>query len=130
MGHEAGCKSDGARHFYWTLRPVALLVTLIVQDSPFAWLVAHFWSQPPAAFLKAWFLESESFMGFWLASSFVIWASCIPLLVLARLAPTRPLVLRIGASHEEFGRRATEATLIWTLITIFAVIFWYGLAGW
>ena len=58
----------GAHNFFSSLRPVALLLTLIVISLPVVWLVVHFWSLPPVAFVRAWYLEPAFFLGFWLAT--------------------------------------------------------------
>jgi len=129
MGDGVEDKSEVACNFYGSLRPVALLLTLLVIFSPFVWLVAHFWSLPPVAFVRAWYLEPEFFLGFWLAYASLIWAWLVALLVLTRIAATRPLVMRRGVADEGFIRRTTEVAAIWTLITILTALIWYGLAG-
>jgi hypothetical protein len=129
MGHGENNESGRARNFFSSLRPVALFVTLSVIFSPFVWIVAHFWSLPPAAFVKAWYLEPEFFLGFWLACASLIWAWLAVLLVLTRIAATRPLVMRNGVNDERFIRHATEVTLFWTVITILTASIWYGLSG-
>jgi hypothetical protein len=128
-GAHAEGRPGGARDLYGSLRPVASLATVIVQFSPVVWLVAHFWSLPPDAFWRAWFLEPEVFVPYWLATSLVIWASFVTLLVLARFPPTRPLVLKDAAAYKVFGRRVAEAAVVWTFLAILAVFLWYGIAG-
>ena len=79
-----GGRPNGVQDLYGSLRPVVSLATVIVQTSPVVWLVAHFRSLPRDAFWRAWFLEPEVFVPYWLATSLVIWASFVTLLVLAR----------------------------------------------
>ena len=50
-------------------------------------------------------------------------------LVLAKIAATRPLVMRNGVDYERFIRQAAEVTSFWTVITILTAFIWYGLAG-
>ncbi len=102
---------------------------MIVQFAPVVWLVAHFRSLPRDAFSQAWFLEPEIVLPYWLATSLVIWASFLTLLVLARLPGTRPLVLRDASAYKVFGRRVAEATVVWTFLTILAFFLWYGITG-
>ena len=119
----------GERNFFSLLRPVALFFTLIVIFAPFVWIVVHFWSLPPVAFVKAWYLEPAFFLGFWLTYTSLLWAWLVALLVLAKIAATRPLVMRSGVEDARFIRRAAEVASFWTVITILTAFIWYWLAG-
>jgi hypothetical protein len=119
----------GVRDLYGALRPVASLATCLVQLSPIAWVVAHFWSLPPDGFWRAWFLEPEVFLPFWLVTSLVIWASFVTMLVLARFPTTRRLLLKDAAAYQAFGRRVAEATVVWTFLSIIAGFLCYELSG-
>ena len=125
----AECRPSGVEDLYGSLRPVVSLATVIVQFAPVVWLVAHFWSLPRDAYWRAWFLEPEGVLPYWLATSLVIWASFVTLLVLARWPFTRVLVLKDAAAYTVFGRRVAEASVIWTFLTILAFFLWYGITG-